>query len=295
MKILITGLNGFLGKNLVKFLKNKNYQILSIERTKRKNNYSKNFKVLNDNIENLKEINFKKIDKFGPKILLNLAWHGIPDFSYKNCKKNKVIHYKFLKKILKIKTINKIIMTGSCWEYSSKINNCTEDTKKLSTNDFATAKIEVYNFLKEICRKKNINLVWFRIFFMYGPHQKKQSLIPNISQSIKIKETPEILSPTNKNDFIFVGDVCNAIIKTFKNKSINGIFNLGSGNTYSVIDVYRIILKLFKLHKNKDYLINIKGKINNDYIFSNTKKIYKHLDWKPKINLVDGIKRTINN
>ena len=60
MKILITGLNGFLGKNLVKFLKNKNYQILSIERTKRKNNYSKNFKVLNDNIENLKEINFKK-------------------------------------------------------------------------------------------------------------------------------------------------------------------------------------------------------------------------------------------
>ena len=51
---------------------------------------------------------------------------------------------------------------------------------------------------------------------MYGPHQKKQSLIPNILQSIKIKEKPEILSPTNKNDFIFVGDVCNAIIKTFK-------------------------------------------------------------------------------
>tara|TARA_B110000858_G_C17627050_1_gene391733 strand:+ start:114 stop:401 length:288 start_codon:yes stop_codon:yes gene_type:complete len=95
MKILITGLNGFLGKNLVKFLKNKNYQILSIERTKRKNNYSKNFKVLNDNIENLKEINFKKIDKFGPKILLNLAWHGIPDFSYKNCKKIKLFIISF--------------------------------------------------------------------------------------------------------------------------------------------------------------------------------------------------------
>ena len=295
MRILITGLNGFLGKNLVKFLENKNYQILSIERSKKKNNYPKNFKVLNDNIESLNETNFKKINKFGPKILLNLAWHGIPNFSYKNCKKNKIIHYKFLKKILKIETITKIIMTGSCWEYSGEINNCTENTKKLSTNYFATTKIEIYNFLNQICKKKKIALVWFRIFFMYGPYQKKQSLIPSIIKSIKMNERPRILSPANKNDFIFVDDVCNAIIRTFKNKSIDGIFNLGSGNTHSVIDIYKIILKLFKLHKDENYSINIKKKINNNYIFANTKKIYKHLNWKSKIRLKDGIKRTINN
>ena len=37
MKILITGLNGFLGKNISEYLNNQNFEILAIVRKKNKN------------------------------------------------------------------------------------------------------------------------------------------------------------------------------------------------------------------------------------------------------------------
>ena len=60
-------------------------------------------------IEKLNNLDIKKINDFKPDILVNLAWQGIPDFSYQMCIRNEQNHFKFLYSISKIKTIKKLL------------------------------------------------------------------------------------------------------------------------------------------------------------------------------------------
>ena len=82
MRILLVGMNGFLGRNLSKKLQFENVEILSIVRNKIFR--PKNFKILIDDISNLKVKSLNRIKKFKPQVVINLAWHGIPDYSFKN-------------------------------------------------------------------------------------------------------------------------------------------------------------------------------------------------------------------
>jgi nucleoside-diphosphate-sugar epimerase len=291
MKILVIGLSGFLGKNLFSFLrKKKNYTILSIQRSSLiSKNTSKNFLFLKADIGKLTNKNFDFIKNFKPEVIINLAWEGIPNFSYNQCKKNFNLHMRFFNKIKEIESIKKIIMTGSCWEYSKELKQCIETSKKFSSSYFAKSKISIFNKINNFSKKKKINFIWFRIFFMYGPFQKEKSLIPSIISSIKKNKTLSLKYPNDSNDFIYVGDVCEAILKSIEHYNINGIYNLGSGRPTKNKIIYSKVLKVLKkiyIKKNNLRLENSKGKIK----YAKIKKISKKLGWQPKTSLVSGIK-----
>jgi nucleoside-diphosphate-sugar epimerase len=290
-KILITGTNGFLGKNILNYIKKKEYKIFSIVR-KKKLNYPKNFLTVESDIGNLNIHTLDKIKKFKPTIVLNLAWNGIPDYSYENCFKNIKEQISFFNNIKKIKSIKKIICIGSCWEYPEKIGKCKVKNKLNMESYFSWSKQTIYNFIKLITKKNKIDLVWFRIFFMYGRYQKNSSLIPLIILSLKNKKFPKINNPQNRNDFIFVDDVCEAIMFAIKKKNINGIFNLGSGNTFSVQIILKKIIKNLNINvKNKKFIAKKNKKTK--YNYSDNKNTFNKLRWIAKTNIDQGIKKMI--
>ena len=292
IKILITGIDGFIGKNLTHYIKgNNNYKILGISR-KIKKRYSKDFSIIKGDIEKLSKLNQKKIREFQPSVLLNFAWYGIPNYGYKTSFKNLKMHLNFLNLIFQIRSIKKIIMTGSCWEYYDGIGKCSENNQVNMTNTFSISKKFIYEYSKKICEVLNIDFVWFRIFFVYGNYQKKESLIPSIFSSLKKKYKPKILNPSNRNDFIHIDDVCNAIILAIYKRNLNGIYNLGSGKTVDVQTIYNKIL--FKLNiKNKKFKLQKTKKLNIKPNYANIKKMKLKLNWKPKINLNIGLDKAI--
>ncbi len=253
MKILVVGLSGFLGRNLFPFLRRKkNYNVLSIQRNSFiSKNTSKNFLFYKADIGKLTTKNIDFIREFKPEVIINLAWEGIPNFSYSQCKKNFNLHMRFFNNIKDIKSIKKIIMTGSCWEYSNELKQCIETSKKFSSSHFAKAKISIFKKINNFCKKKKINFIWFRIFFMYGPFQKKESLIPSIISSIKKNKILSLKRPNDSNDFIYVADVCEAILKSIENYNINGIYNLGSGTPTKNKIVHSKALKILKKKTSK--------------------------------------------
>lgn len=293
MKILITGINGFIGKNLLHHLiKKKNYKIMVIVK-KNKNVLPKNIEIVKSDISKLNNKNLDEIKKFKPEILINLAWYGIPNFSYTNCLKNLDMHINFINNIYQVSSIKKIIMTGSCWEYPDNAGRCKEiDTVKLNSF-FSWAKNSIYNYYKIISRMKGIKLVWFRIFFVYGQYQKKNSLIPSVINSLKNLKKPNILNPLNKNDFIYIDDVCRAIMVSIKKKNIDGVFNVGSGYTSTVEGIYnKILLKMGK--RNINFQLKKKKFKKTKTNFADLKKISKELNWHPKINIDTGLVKMIN-
>lgn len=291
MRILITGAGGFLGKNLVPYIKKEKFRMLLLNKSFKKLNIFFGQKFLVTKIEKINRNNLLKIKKFKPQIIINLAWEGIPDFSFNKSFKNLSSQIIFFQEIIKIKSIKKIINIGSCWEYPKNIGKCREYKETNLQNFFIWAKFSLLNFIEFCCKKKQIKYIWFRVFYMYGPFQRSESLIPSILKSLQNLKKPKLLYPNSSNDFIHVNDVCNAIIKAIKKKSASGIFNVGSGKLTNVLYIYKKIIKEMNLNNIKKFNINSSNKKNFSNInnFACLNKIKKELHWKPLIDIDKGI------
>jgi nucleoside-diphosphate-sugar epimerase len=270
VKLLIVGGSGFIGKSFINYcIKKKiNIKILST--------YSKNNLKINKKFTNIQQVkvdiikknyNLNIIKKFKPDTVLYLTWVGIPDFTKKNSEKNFTYAKNFLKLLLEKINAKKLIVTGSCYEL---------DNKNKNTLYFVKAKKKLRDFCKKYCKVNSLSFYWARIFYVYGPLQNKRSLIPYIYFNLKENKSINIKNPFTFNDFIYIDDVIDVLIKLITKDNLKKILvDIGTGNISSVNYVYSVIKKYFfntKISKEKKrkstYYIkaNTKHKLKKQYI-----------------------------
>ncbi len=299
MKILITGGTGFIGTPLIEKILGNNHEILAISRKSQITfNSIKNIKWLQTNII-LSDSCFEEIVNFGPECLINLAWDKIPDFTYQSSVENLFNQIDFLNKILTLKSIKKIINTGSCWEYNKKIGECNEKEECKPYNNFTWAKHSLKLFLDFHCEKNNIELIWTRIFYVFGPNQRAESLIPTILESNSKGIFPDIKTPYNSSDFIYIDDLVDALYGLMAKKVESGIYNIGNGTSISVIEVLKIAVKITG-NCNLNYIerLNLleknEGAIKEVNFWADISKIQNEINWNPKVSMELGLTLTYN-
>ncbi|MDC1060538.1 NAD-dependent epimerase/dehydratase family protein, partial [Alphaproteobacteria bacterium] len=186
----------------------------------------------------------------------------------------------------------KIINIGSCQEYSLKNGKCKEHHDTNSYDFFSLSKNTIREYLTYKCIKLKISLIWLRPFYIYGPYQRKESLIPSTIFKCKTSKRISINNSNVKLDFVHVYDVCNAINKFISYKDdIVETFNVGYGKSILVDKVVN------KISKNYDGIKKIYNKnntlISNINFYSDNSKIKKYINWSPKITIDQGIKKII--
>ena len=244
MRVLITGATGFVGRHVVKALQNHGYKLALFVRNV---DGALNLKNL-DTVIIQGDLDAAKtsIQKFNPEVCIHLAWEGIPDYSANISKSNLDNSIIFLNFIAKETGCRKIIISGSCFEYGNITGACKESDNVQPTSFFAWAKQSIYIYTSLLCEQAAIDLIWFRIFYVYGPGQRAGSLIPAIINKFNKGECPDIMKPHNKNDFVYVDDVAKAFQIAATNKISSGIYNLGSGTSTSVYEVCRTAERLIR-------------------------------------------------
>ena len=298
MKLLLTGASGFIGQPLVKKLIEQGHSILALSRSADLQHVSNNTdKIIyfKSSLE-LENRALERIKDFEPDILIHLAWEKIPDFSFETSFENLQNHIIFFRHIFTVPSLKKFIVTGSCWEYNKKMGVCTESDICVSLNFFTWAKNSLRDFLQFECLQKNINFIWPRIFYVYGPEQRIGSLIPSVIESIRNGLMPELKTPSNANDFIYVDDVAEGLLQFAINDISSGIYNLGSGKSMPVIDVVSSIEN--SLNGNvilSKELITRTTKSNKDTDFwADMTKTFSTIKWKPRTSSAMGIEKMIN-
>lgn len=290
MKIFITGGTGFIGKHLVNQLQEEELFILTRNPKPSKPSF-KQVQFIQGDLEDIDKWK-NKVRNCKPDATIHLAWEGIPDYGVKNSIKNLnqgLNLYKFLAEI-KCKTI---LTTGSCWEYGQQVGKLSENTVPRSYNAFAAAKNSLHIQGESIAQDNNINFIWTRLFYVYGPGQKKESLIPYVMNNLKAHNTPQIKNLQTQNDFIYVDDTAKAIALLIKNNAKKGIYNIGSGSLTSVQTIIKLIYKNFKQSNplEKNLPSSIQTPIN---FYADISKINQEVDWKPTTNIEEGIRKTID-
>ena len=292
MKVLIVGSNGFVGKHILhNFFKKHNFKISTLNKEKTLN---KKFCSLKANIS-LSSFKISKFKNLQFDLLIDCGWEGVFG-TFKNSQKqnrNKIYTTNLIK-ILKICKIKSIISFGSQAEYGNHNTKINEKTFPKPKTLYAKNKLWKLNLLNKFCKKNKIRFVWFRIFSIFGPRENYEWLIPYAINKILQKETVHLTQGTQKWDYLYIEDLVEAVYLATIDKRFNGIYNLASGKSHSISLIAK---KIVKLLKSKETLLKFGSKdyenIRTVNMYANINKI-KKLGWKPKVNLENGLKKTIN-
>ena len=295
MRVLITGASGFIGFPLSNKLSELGFKVLAIGRSIPVNSHKSISWIKSDlnSVETYKD----EITAFKPEVLIHLAWQDIPDFSFEKSFFNLNQSIKFISFITEIKSCRKIIISGSCWEYGKDQGECKDSDKSIPTNYFTLAKHSLRLWTEMIAIEKSITLGWFRLFYVYGPGQRSESLIPTLFQYLRNEKLPEIKTPHNANDFIYIDDVIEAFKIATYTSFESGIFNLGSGSAISALDVCKhvekIVLNSSSLSKKIEK--SSKSKISETNFWADISSCREQLKWSPRISIVEGIRKSWNH
>jgi len=294
-KILVIGGTGFIGVNFIKKIGFKNYDIYSLSRNNpSKLNKIKFVKYLYGDLYNkskikkiLKGINFNYVVNLGGEI------------NHKNKSRVYKSHYIGLKNLidfLKKKKIEKFIQIGSSIE-NGNIKSPQKETiiknSNLIKSSYGRAKNLATKKLLKINESSKFQIIIFRLYQVYGPHQHHDRLIPFVIKNCLENKKFPCSEATQLRDFIYVEDVVSLLKKALVKKSTNiFLFNIGSGYPIRVRSVIQKILKLIKRGKPLYGKIKLR-KDETHSIYANIKSVKREFNWYPKTDLRNGLSKTI--
>ncbi|MHA2292530.1 MAG: NAD-dependent epimerase/dehydratase family protein [Candidatus Hodarchaeales archaeon] len=298
MRIFITGGTGFIGPYVIKQLLKDGHDLvlLSYEEEELKEDFLEllqDTEIISGALSNISKWK-KRLKDFGPELTVHMAWQGIPDY---NAKTSILNLNNSLNLYLTLADINckRILTTGSCWEYGRTEGQLSEEMHPKPFNPFSVAKNALRMMGAEIAKENEIQFIWTRFFYVYGPGQKPSSLLPSIINSVLKKRTPQIKTPDSKNDFIFVEDIAAAVAMIIRKCKLNqAIYNIGSGYSTSVRELIEIAYEKSNLPLPEGIFTQSQPSTDLVDFWADISKIKADIGWKPTVSVNKGIQKMLD-
>lgn len=305
--VLVTGADGFVGSHLTELLVTQGYQVKAITQYNSFNNWGwlENVNCKND-IEilsgDIRDLSYCKTISKNVEIIFHLAaLIGIP-FSYIAPNSYVETNIKGTLNICqasKENGISRLIHTSTSEVYGTAQYVPIDEKHPLQPQSpYSATKIAADAMAMSFYNSFELPVTIARPFNIYGPRQSARAIIPTIitqiatgKKEIKLGDT----SPTR--DFNYVEDCCRAFIMLAESeKTIGETINIGSNSEISIGETLKMIKELMGSEVSfvNDKQRNRPKKSEVFRLWCNNKKINELVGYKPKINIQDGLKKTID-
>ncbi|KZE63418.1 NAD-dependent dehydratase [Fictibacillus phosphorivorans] len=307
-KIVITGVAGFLGSHLAKDLLSKKNKVIGLDNfsTGKKQNLSSfssntNFTLIEIDVSKEKVMDLEELN--GIDEIYHLASPASPAFYQKTPFDTIAVNTIGTKNMLDIAKRNnaKLVYLSTSEVYGDPEIHPQHEDYKGSVNTWGPRACydegkrlgEVFCYL--YYQLFNLQVKVARIFNTYsaGLRNDDGRVISNfITQALKGENITVYGDGTQTRSFCYVDDTIEALTLMMKNDKANGeIINIGNSEEISVINLATLIQKL----TNSSSLITFHPLPKDDpkQRCPNTNKAKQILGWEPKINLQEGLLRTI--
>jgi len=282
MKVAITGSNGFVGKHLMRYLR-ENTSLDLIELSRAQGVDVTKFSTLSEAITDV-------------DCIIHLAAKTFVPDSFKKPKDFIDVNVGGTTNVLELaRRKNAKVIFLSSYVYGRPEYLPIDETHKIDMNNpYCASKYIGENVCELYATAFGLDISIIRPFNVYGPGQGSDFLIPTILSQVR-DGVVTLRDPRPKRDYIYINDLLKLILLAINKKNTENleVFNAGSGKSYSIADIINCL-------KQNSSIVDFEVNYTNEYrpnevldTVANMDKVKSYFNWIPQVDLQEGIDKLI--
>ncbi len=308
MRILITGIAGFIGFHLAQKLKSlghfvigidnfNSYYSTKIKRQRAKILQNQQVQILEKDVQESSFLT-ETFEKYQIAHIVHLAAQAGVRYSFQHPEKylssnigGFLALLEALKNFPQIKTV--YASSSSVYGLNEKIPFSTQDRTDLPANFYGVSKKTNELMAYAYHHLYGLNLIGLRFFTVYGPWGRPDMAYFKFTQKI-IENQPIRLFNHGKmqRDFTYIDDIINGVIAAIHTDTNFDIFNLGNNQPVEVLSLVQLIEKFLNKKAILKFLPLPKGEVIKTY--ADISKSQKILNFHPKTSFPTGMEKFLN-
>ena len=296
--VLITGVAGFIGSNLADRLVAQGFRVIGIDN------------LAYGVIEQVPDgVEFHKLDIRSPDLYdlfdgVEAVFHLAAKNCISDCQDNPLetsdINVTGTVNVFEAArrgSVGKVIYAESSALYEGSTVLPTPESEVYPQSFYAVSKLAGMAFAEAYQRFHGMRTTALRYFCVYGPRQDYRRTIPPLMSAFIINllegKRPTIYGTGEKRrDFIYVDDVNDFHLQCLDDPKTDGnVYNLGSGVSYSVREIFEAIATLLQTDIEPIYKPDFPGEAQ---VTLADITAAKSLGWQPKVSLKEGLRHSID-
>jgi len=310
VKILVTGGAGFIGSEFVRSSLQNKYsefglvpsEVIVIDALTYAGNLENlaeiskdsRFKFVHGNITNLQLM--LDISK-GCDLIVNFAAESHVDRSIENpaifIETNVLGTYTVLE-VARINKVKRVIQVSTDEVYGSISQGSWDENFPLEPNSpYSASKASADLLARSYVKTFGLNVIVTRCCNNYGPYQNSEKLIPLlITKTLQDEDLPIYGDGKNIREWIHVSDHARALAFLSLNANYGEIYNIGSGEEFSNIEIAEKILDVMKSKASK--IKFVEDRMGHDLRYSLNDSKFRKIGIKNEFNLKSSLRGIVD-
>ena len=306
MRVLVTGGLGFIGSNFIDHVLENHTEttaILNIDRCDycaRIHNVSQSsdsrYSYVQADITNMAKMK-RLFRDFKPDAVVHFAAQSHVDTSFENAeqyiKDNIIGTYTVLECVKESGCRLVHISTDEVYGEVDLDETSHPDTSVLNpTNPYSATKAGAELLVKAYGHSFGIPYVITRGNNVFGPKQYPEKVIPAFIDAM-MKGNPCRIhgEGRSRRNFIYVDDVSRAVMTVLQHGKNGTVYNIGTRNEYSVLEIFDILRDLVNPKATK---IHVNDRPHNDKRYAVDSSALQELGWSEQVSFREAIQKTVD-
>ena len=284
-RVIVTGASGFIGLNLVRVLSGLGAEITVIDRIQP--------------AERLPHVQFewadlRHLDKvYEADYLIHLAAITNAGFAERYPLDTFEVNVLGTVNLLNHVRIQKrVLFPSTALIYKTSDTPINEEAETDLSSVYALSKNVGEQVINFHCQRMGVGHTIVRFFNIFGPGQLPMYIVPQVLTQIRENHRIEIRNGAVMRDLLYVDDCIDAVLKLAVTLSAeDSVFNIGSGHIVSISDIAKAAVEASGYDDVEITDLEEKIEYSPAAIMADIEKVQSTINWFPKTNLKDGLKR----
>jgi len=296
MRVLITGAAGFIGSQVARRVIQDGHTVIAVlkpgESAERLADCVVKSAQARCDLRDTEAVR-QLVAEAQPEMALHLAWYVEPGKYWEAAENlDSVSMSLFLARTLAEAGCARFVGAGSCAEYDWNYGLLTEEVTPLRPRSlYGISKHATREVLQAFCAKGGMSFAWTRFFWLYGPGEARERLIPSVVLTLLNGGIAKCTRGEQSRDFLHVEDAASALWSVAKS-DLSGAVNIGSGQATKV---RTLLLAVARLLERESQLAL--GALPGDpqeppLLLADVHRLAGVVGWKPALTLEEGLKKT---
>ena len=190
--------------------------------------------------------------------------------------------------------VEAFVHAGSSSEYGPKNHAPVEDEPLEPTSVYGAAKAAATLFCRSAALERDAHVVTLRLYSAYGPYEDARRFVPTLLVHALCGTLPPLVAPETARDFVYVDDVCDALVAAARSTSLprGTVLNVGTGRQTTIAEAVETARRLFEIKEQPRWGTHEPRPWDTTSWVANPARARELLGWEARTSLEDGFRAT---